>query len=69
MNLNVDDLVWDVTVFTKNWDRRLEGEVAQALFEHVLAQAREAHLVSSEHFTVDVTLIEAWAGHKSFKRE
>ena len=65
--LNIDDLVWDVTVFTKNRDRLLEGEVAQAFFEQVLAQAREADLLSSEHFSVDGTLIEAWASHKSFK--
>ena len=68
VNLNMDDPVWDVTVFTKNRDRLLEGEVAQAFFDQVLAQAREAKLLSSEHFTVDGTLIEAWASHKSFKR-
>jgi hypothetical protein len=59
--------MWDVAVFTKNRDRLLEGEVAQAFFKQVLAQAREAKLLSSEHFTVDGTLIEAWASHKSFK--
>ena len=69
VNLNIDDPVWDVTVFTKNRDRLLQGEVAQAFFEQVLAQARDAELLSSEHFTVDGTLIEAWAGHKSFKRK
>ena len=69
VNLNMDDSVWDVTVFTKNRDRLLEGEVAQAFFEQVLAQARAATLLSDEHFTVDGTLIEAWAGHKSFKRK
>ena len=57
--LNMDDGVWDVTVFTKNRDRLLEGEVAQAFFEQVLAQARAATLLSDEHFTVDGTLIEA----------
>ncbi len=67
--LNMDDAIWDVTVFTKNRDRLLEGEVAQAFFEQVLAQARAATLLSDEHFTVDGTLIEAWAGHKSFKRK
>jgi len=67
VNLNIDDPVWDVTVFTKNRDRLLGGEVAQAFFEQVLAQARQADLLSSEHFTVDGTLIEAWASHKSFK--
>lgn len=67
VNLNIDDPVWDVTVFTKNRDRLLEGEVAQAFFEQVLAQAREADLLSNEHFSVDGTLVEAWASHKSFK--
>src|SRR3989338_6564803 len=52
VNLNIDDAVWDVTVFTKNRDRLLEGEVAQAFFAQVLAQARAARLLSSEHFTV-----------------
>ena len=69
VNLEMDDPVWDVTVFTKNRDRLLEGEVAQAFFEAVLAQARAGHLLSDEHFTVDGTLIEAWASHKSFKRK
>ena len=69
VNLNIDDAVWDVTVFTKNRDRLLEGEVAQAFFDQVLAQAGEAELLSSEHFTVDGTLIEAWASHKSLKRK
>jgi len=65
--LNVDDPVWDPTTFTKNRERWLAGDVAQAFFEHVLAQAREHQLLSDDHFTVDGTLIEAWAGQKSFK--
>jgi transposase len=69
VGLNMDDPVWDVTVFTKNRDRLLEGEVAHAFFEQVLAQAKAAKLLSAEHFTVDGTLIEAWASHKSFKRK
>ncbi len=69
VGLNMDDALWDVTVFTKNRDRLLEGDIAQALFEQVLKQAREAELLSDEHFTVDGTLIEAWASHKSFKRK
>jgi len=69
VGLNIDDPVWDVTVFTKNRDRLLQGEVASAFFEQVLAQARAARLLSAEHFTVDGTLIEAWASHKSFKRK
>jgi transposase len=68
VGLNMDDAVWDVTVFTKNRDRLLEGDVAEAFFAQVLAQARAAKLLSDEHFTVDGTLIEAWAGHKSFRR-
>jgi transposase len=69
VGLSIDDPVWDVTVFTKNRDRLLKGEVAQAFFAAVLAQARQRSLLSDEHFTVDGTLIEAWAGQKSFKRK
>ena len=69
VGLNMDDPIWDVTVFTKNRDRLLQGDVARGFFEQVLAQARESKLLSDEHFTVDGTLIEAWAGHKSFKRK
>ena len=68
VGLSIDDQVWDVTVFTKNRDRLLKGEVAEAFFAAVLAQARQQGLLSDEHFTVDGTLIEAWAGQKSFKR-
>ena len=67
VGLHIDDPVWDATVFTKNRDRLLEGDVAQTFFDHVLAQARARQLLSEEHFTVDGTLIEAWAGQKSFK--
>jgi transposase len=67
VGLAMDDEVWDATVFTKNRDRLLRGDVAQAFFDRVLAQAREHRLLSNEHFTVDGTLIEAWAGHKSFR--
>jgi transposase len=69
VGLSTDDPVWDVTVFTKNRDRLLKGEVAEAFFAAVLAQARRRGLLSDEHFTVDGTLIEAWAGQKSFKRK
>jgi transposase len=69
VGLSIDDPVWDVTVFTKNRERLLKGEVAEAFFAAVLAQARRRHLLSDEHFTVDGTLIEAWAGQKSFKRK
>jgi len=58
-----------VTVFTKNRQRRLEGNVAEAFLDAVLAQARGLDLLSSEHFTVDGTLLEAWASRKSFKEK
>ncbi len=67
VGLNLDDPVWDVTVFTKNRERLLEGDIAQAFFDAVLTQARAHALLSDEHFTVDGTLLEAWAGQKSFK--
>jgi transposase len=67
VGLGMDDLVWVPTVFTKNRDRLLEGEIAQAFFERVLDQAKRHHLLSDEHFTVDGTLIEAWASQKSFR--
>lgn len=69
VGMKVDDAVWDVTVFTKNRERLLAADVAKTLFAEVLAQARSRELLSSEHFTVDGTLIEAWASHKSFKRK
>ncbi len=69
VGLNMDDPIWNATVFTKNRDRLLEGEVAQAFFEQVLDQARRQQLLSNEHFTVDGTMIEAWAGMKSFRRK
>jgi transposase len=67
VGLNMDDPVWDVTVFTKNRERFLEGEIAEKFFAAVLDQARASDLLSDEHFTVDGTLVEAWASHKSFK--
>src|SRR3989441_4405229 len=67
VGLSMDDPVWDPTVFTKNRERLLQGDIARAFFEQVLAQAQARQLLSAEHFTVDGTLIEAWAGLKSFK--
>jgi len=67
VGLELDESVWDATVFSKNRKRLLEGDVAEAFFQAVVAQAREAGLLSDEHFTVDGTLIEAWAGQKSFR--
>jgi len=69
VGLSMDDKVWDATVFSKNRDRLLEGDIASAFFERVLCHARAQHLLSDEHFTVDGTLIEAWAGQKSFKKK
>lgn len=67
VGLNMDDSVWNATTFTKNRDRLLKGDIATKFFDQILLMAREANLLSSEHFTVDGTLLEAWAGHKSFK--
>src|SRR6202158_932262 len=69
VGLNMDETVWVPTVFSKNRDRLLEGDIAEKFFAHVLAQARSADLVSDEHFSVDGTLIEAWASQKSFQRK
>jgi IS5 family transposase len=63
----MDDAVWVPTTFTKNRDRLLEGDIAAAFFEAVVQQAQTARLLSDEHFTVDGTLLEAWASHKSFR--
>jgi hypothetical protein len=68
VGLNMDDPIWDVTVFTKNRQRLLAGDIAEAFFVAVLKQARQRSLLSDEHFTVDGTLLEAWAGQKSFRR-
>jgi len=69
VGLGVDDRVWDVTVFTKNRDRLLDSDAAREFFEQVITQAGAANLLSEEHFTVDGTLIEAWASHKSFQKK
>jgi len=62
----MDDAIWDATVFTKNRQRLLAGNIADAFFAAVPKQARLRDLLSDEHFTVDGTLLEAWAGQKSF---
>jgi transposase len=69
VGLNLDEPVWVPTVFSKNRDRLLEGDIAERFFGEVLKQAREADLLSDEHFSVDGTLIEAWASQKSFQRK
>ena len=68
VGLGMDDPVWDETSFTKNRDRLLTGDVAEAFFQAVLAEARAGGLLSDDHFTVDGTLLEAWASQKSFRR-
>jgi transposase len=68
VGLNMDEQVWVPTVFSKNRDRMMEGDIAEKFFDLVLAQASAAGLVSDEHFSVDGTLIEAWASQKSFQR-
>jgi transposase len=69
VGMNLDESVWDVTVFTKNRNRLLEGDVAREFLCEVVKQAQARGLTSDEHFTVDGTLIEAWASLKSFQRK
>jgi transposase len=69
VGLKADDRIWDATVFTKNRQRLLDGKIADAFFERVVSLARQRGLLSDEHFTVDGTLIEAWASLKSFKSQ
>jgi transposase len=68
VGLNMADPIWAPSPFSKNRERLLEGDVAHAFFDQVWAQAREHHLLSDAHCTVDGTLMAAWAGQKSFKR-
>jgi IS5 family transposase len=67
VGLAMDAPIWDVTVFTKNRERLLAGDVAVRFFQAVLSQPAVRELLSNEHFSVDGTLIEAWASMKSFK--
>jgi len=67
VGLTPDDPVWVPTVFTKNRDRLLAGDIAEAFFQQVVALAEQHQLMSHDHFTVDGTLLEAWASHKSFR--
>src|SRR5271170_7597154 len=69
VGLRMDDRIWDVTVFTKNRERLIAGEIAERFFEEVLKQARAGALLSDEHFTVDGTLLEAWANRDSFREK
>src|SRR5258708_17641446 len=69
VGLSMDEPVWDVTVFTKNRDRLLDGKIPELFFAQVLAHADEHQLLSDEHFTVDGTMIEAWANRRSFQEK
>src|SRR5881397_3136098 len=67
VGLSIEAPVWDVTVFTKNRDRLLEGDIAHGFLRAILADPQVTRLLSNEHFSVDGTLIEAWASMKSFR--
>ena len=69
VGLGLDDRIWDATVFSKNRQRLLDSEIDVRFFEGILARAQEKGLLSEEHFTVDGTLIEAWASQKSFQKK
>src|SRR5258708_8217739 len=69
VGLEMDDEVWDVTVFAKNRERLSNGGVSQELLEAVLVEAGENNLLSEEHFTVDGTLIQAWGAARSFEEK
>lgn len=69
VGLSMDDPVWNATTFSKNRERLLNGEIAQAFFAKVVELAKTSDYLSDEHFTVDGTLIEAWASHKSFRKK
>lgn len=69
VGMTMDDPIWVPTVFSKNRDRLLDGEIADLFFKQVLTVARQNNLLSDEHFTVDGTLIEAWASQKSFQKK
>jgi transposase len=69
VGLAIDEAVWDPSTFSKNRDRLIEADVARSFFHQVMAQAAAKQLLSDEHFSVDGTLIEAWASHKRFQRK
>lgn len=69
VGLSADEPIWERTTFSKNRERLLEGDVARRFFDRVLLQAQRAGLTSDEHFSVDGTLIDAWASHKSYRRK
>src|SRR5437762_9199485 len=67
VGLGMDEPIWDHSTFSKNRERLLRGDIADAFFAEVLGEARTHGLLSDEHFTVDGTLLEAWASQKSFR--
>jgi transposase len=67
VGLAIEDAVWDRSVFSKNRDRLLEHDVVEAFFTEVMSLADKWGLLSRDHFSVDCTLIQAWASHKSFR--
>jgi transposase len=69
VGLAIEDTVWNHSVFSKNRDRLLEHEVVESFFTEVMTLADRQGLLSHEHFSVDGTLIQAWASHKSFRRK
>lgn len=69
VGLSIDEPIWDATVFSKNRDRLIEGEVAQRFFVAVRDQLQRSGLLSDEHFTVDGTMLEAWANRRSFREK
>lgn len=69
VGLNMDEGVWDPTVYSKNRERMLKANMAKVFFQAVVQEAREEGLLSDEHFSVDGTLIEAWASQKSFQKK
>jgi len=69
VGLEMDDPVWDASSFSKNRERLLAGDIGRRFLEETVAQARDAGLTSDEHFSVDGTVLEAWASHKSFQKK
>src|SRR5438067_10635622 len=69
VGLEMDDSVWDASSFSKNRERLLSGDIGRRFLEQTVAQARDAGLTSDEHFSVDGTVLEAWASHKSFQKK
>src|SRR5271170_2945937 len=69
VGLNLDEEVWDATTFTKNRNRLMDADVAKEFLAQVVTRADAQGWISNEHFTVDGTLLEAWAGQKSFQRK